>query len=92
MLPFPCCQWRPTIQDHIDYRRHRNACKYYREDWRADDALYRCICLLDMPPETQDEQELCLKSRRGCWRFRVENALGAPRGHAAEPEGQEVSA
>ncbi len=82
----------PAIQDHIDYRRHRNACKYYREDWRADDALYRCICLLDMPPETLEEQELCLKSRRGCWRFRVANALGTSRGQATEAEDQEVTA
>ena len=60
---------RPTIRDNVNYRRHRNACKYYREDWGAPDVLYRCICLLDMPPETREEQEQCLKSRRGCWRF-----------------------
>lgn len=84
---------RVPIQDRIDYRRHRNACRYYREDWRSDDALYRCICLLDMPPETQDEQDLCLKSRRGCWRFRVANALGvaapAARARASVPSDDE---
>ncbi|MBI2941765.1 MAG: hypothetical protein HYY04_15145 [Chloroflexi bacterium] len=60
---------RPVIRDNVNYRRHRNACKYYREDWDAPNVLYRCICLLDMPPMTREEQELCLKSRRGCWRF-----------------------
>lgn len=67
----------PVIQDNINYRRHRNACKHYREDWGADDALYRCICLLDTPPETREEQDLCLKSRRGCWRLKAQLALAS---------------
>jgi len=43
----------------------------------VEDALYRCICLLDMPPETRDEQDLCMKSRTGCWRFKKKAAKPA---------------
>lgn len=35
------------------------------------DALYRCYCLLNMPPETKEEEELCRRSADGCWRFKV---------------------
>ncbi len=30
-----------------------------------------------MPPETKEEQDLCLKSRRACWRFKLQPALAA---------------
>jgi hypothetical protein len=60
----------PTIiKDNINWRRHRTACPNYREDWKVDDGLYRCICLLGTPPETHDEQDLCMKSRHRCWRL-----------------------
>jgi hypothetical protein len=58
------------MRDSINLRRHRNACKYYREDWRVPDVLYRCYCLLDMPPVTSEDQEKCLKAKDGCWRFK----------------------
>lgn len=61
---------RPVINDNINWRRHRTACPFYREDWNVEDALYRCICLLEMPPETREEQDLCMKSRNGCWRLK----------------------
>lgn len=32
--------------------------------------LYLSMCLLDMPPETKEEEWKCMTSRRGCWRMR----------------------
>jgi hypothetical protein len=58
------------IKDNINWRRHRAACPNYREDWMVEDALYRCICLAGTPPETHDEQDLCMKSRTCCWRLK----------------------
>ncbi len=34
-----------------------------------ENALYRSCCLLDMPPETLEEQNLCMTSPKVCWRF-----------------------
>jgi len=59
-----------AIKDSNSYRRHRNGCRFYREDWSREDVLYISICLLDMPPETRDEEWKCMTSRRGCWRLR----------------------
>jgi hypothetical protein len=59
---------RHVIQDRINLRRHRNACKHYRENWATPDALYQAICLRDMPPLTAEEQERCFRSKDGCWR------------------------
>lgn len=62
------------IKDNINWRRHRTACPNYREDWKVEDGLYRCICLLGTPPETREEQELCMKSRHACWRLKNQAA------------------
>jgi len=35
------------------------------------DVLYRCYCLLEMPPVTADEQRQCMTAREGCWRFQA---------------------
>lgn len=61
------------IKDNINWRRHRTACPNYREDWKVEDALYRCICLAGTPPETRDEQDQCMKSRTSCWRLKRPN-------------------
>lgn len=61
---------RSIIKDSINYRRHRNACRYYREKWDVEHALYQSICLRDTPPLTQEEQERCFTSRLRCWRDR----------------------
>lgn len=65
---------RHTIKDSINYRRHRNACPHYRENWDLENALYQCICLKDTPPLTQEEQEKCFSSRRRCWRDKARTA------------------
>ncbi len=59
-----------TIKDSINFRRHRNGCRFYREDWSQEHVLYISMCLLDMPPETKEEEWKCMTSRRGCWRLR----------------------
>jgi hypothetical protein len=59
------------MQDSNRFRRHRGACRYYREDWNVPDALYRCYCLLEMPPVTAEEQARCMAAVDGCWRFKV---------------------
>jgi hypothetical protein len=66
-----------VIKDNINWRRHRTACPNYREDWKVEDGLYRCICLQNTPPETRGEQELCMKSRHGCWRDNPTSKLHA---------------
>ena len=58
------------IKDNINWRRHRLACENYREDWKIEDGLYRCICLMGTPPVTRGEQDLCMSSRGGCWRLK----------------------
>lgn len=68
------------MQDSNRFRRHEGACRYYREDWNVPDALYRCYCLLEMPPVTADEQVKCMAARTGCWRFQ---------GAAAVPKAKE---
>lgn len=62
------------VKDNINWRRHRTACPNYREDWKVDDGLYRCICLLGTPPETREEQDNCMKSRHHCWRLKKTNS------------------
>ena len=59
------------MQDSNNLRRHAGACRYYREDWNVPDALYRCYCLLEMPPVTAEEQAQCMSAAAGCWRFAV---------------------
>jgi hypothetical protein len=96
----PTCRqiWRPRfdpprrenpIKDSVNLRRHRNACPLYRESWSdlGDDILYRCYCLLDTPPTTADEQDLCLRNRRTCWR--PENRLAFAARLAEETRGRD---
>ncbi len=64
------------IKDNINWRRHRTACPNYREDWRIEDGLYRCICLLGTPPETREEQDRCMASPRSCWRLKKTSESG----------------
>ena len=65
--------------DRVGLRRHAGACRYYREDWNVPDALYRCYCLLEMPPVTAEEQQRCMAARDGCWRFKVEKTYTSRR-------------
>ena len=66
----------PLIPDNPNWRRHRNACIYYRERWTADEEmgdegcvlLYQIICLHNTPPLNEDEQARCMKPRTACWR------------------------
>jgi hypothetical protein len=68
---------RPTTEDNINLRRHKNACRYYREKWfleederysQLGEVLYRVYCLRGTPPATAEEQEKCFKRRSRCWR------------------------
>lgn len=64
------------VRDRLDYRRHRGACPFYRENWTVesdahggeDQLLYQIICLWDTPPVTDEEQQSCLHSPTRCWR------------------------
>ncbi|MBI3968245.1 MAG: hypothetical protein HY329_21625 [Chloroflexi bacterium] len=67
------------IKDSINLRRHKGACQYYREDWTVNDALYRIVCLMNTPPQTEEEQDLCMCSRSGCWRLRESPRQGSRR-------------
>ena len=64
------------MQDSNNLRRHAGACRYYREDWNVSDALYRCYCLLDMPPVTAEDQARCMSAVAGCWRFTAKGKRG----------------
>ena len=68
----------PTpVKDKINYRRHRGACRFYRENWSCESEpngsggqlLYQIICLMDTPPVTAEEQYKCLHSPHHCWRL-----------------------
>jgi hypothetical protein len=64
------------IPDNPNWRRHKNACIFYRERWCAEEEqgdegcvlLYQIICLQGTPPLNPDEQEQCMKPRTSCWR------------------------
>jgi hypothetical protein len=82
------------IKDSLNYRRHRGACPFYRENWSCESEpnassgqlLYQIICLMDTPPVTPEEQHKCLHSPHHCWRF---DAYARRNGHmeqAAESE------
>gem|GEM_PF-6372859 len=75
-----------VIKDNINWRRHRLACPFYREDWKVEDGLYRCICLMGTPPETRDEQDRCMKSRTRCWRTKKK-----PSPKVAAPAGADIA-
>ncbi|GEM_PF-1894084 len=78
------------ITDRVDYRRHRGACPYYRENWTCEsddraageELLYQIICLMDTPPLTDEEQDWCLHAASGCWRSRPPEARR--NGHSTE--------
>jgi hypothetical protein len=72
--------------DRAGFRRHAGACRYYREDWNVPDALYRCYCLLEMPPATAEEQQRCMTAHAGCWRFKLEKPYTSGRQRAGVAE------
>jgi len=65
------------IPDNPNWRRFPHACPQYREHWAVDDLadaegrplLYQIICLQNTPPLSAAEQQLCLQSRKKCWRL-----------------------
>ena len=65
------------VKDNVNYRRHRGACRFYRENWSCESEpnspggqlLYQIICLMDTPPVTAEEQHRCLHSPHHCWRL-----------------------
>lgn len=38
-------------------------------DTAAGEPMYQVFCLHNTPPETQDEQDMCLTSKTKCWRL-----------------------
>ncbi len=58
-------------RDGINMRRFPGGCDHYRENWtvESDDVLYEVHCLKGTPPLTSEEQELCMSSKRKCWRL-----------------------
>src|SRR5579884_2344716 len=67
----------PLIRDQRRFRRHEGACPFYRENWVAPDpiravgrevVLYEIYCLRETPPETVEEQHVCMLSELRCWR------------------------
>ena len=65
-----------AIKDLNSFRRHPDACCFYRERWVVGDertengeiSLYQVYCLQGMPPETAEDQERCFQRRTHCWR------------------------
>jgi hypothetical protein len=78
------------VRDKINYRRHKGACPFYRENWSCESErnapsgqlLYQIICLMDTPPVTADEQNLCLHSPTRCWRLSAAARQDGRNGHA----------
>lgn len=64
------------IPDNPNWRRHKNACVFYRERWSAEEELgddgcvllYQIICLQGTPPLDAGEQDKCMRPRTTCWR------------------------
>jgi hypothetical protein len=62
--------------DNPNWRRHKNACIFYRERWTAEEEmgdegcplLYQIICLVGTPPLNAAEQDKCMRPRTSCWR------------------------
>lgn len=75
-------------RESLNWRRHRSGCPYYRERWfvHSDpdkgEPMYQVFCMMDTPPETQDEQEKCLASKARCWR----TAANAKRSRRSAPD------
>ena len=86
------------IKDKLNYRRHRGACPFYRENWSCESEsdgsggqlMYQIICLMDTPPVTPDEQPKCLHSPTSCWRLAAEARRNGRNGH--HDEGAESTA
>jgi hypothetical protein len=88
----------PLIPDNPNWRRHKNACAFYRERWCAEEEtgdegcvlLYQIICLHGTPPLNAQEQEQCMRPRTFCWR---DPTINCSRAAAAEyaRSSQEVS-
>ncbi len=80
------------IKDNVNYRRHRGACPFYRENWTCDSdgdsstgqLLYQIICLMDTPPVTPEEQHKCLHSPTCCWRLAAQARHNGRNGHQDE--------
>lgn len=78
------------VKDNLNYRRHRGACRFYRENWSCESEpnspggqlLYQIICLLDTPPITDEEQQRCLHSPNHCWRLEAAARRNGKSGHA----------
>jgi hypothetical protein len=65
-------------EENSNWRRHKNACPYYRERWFpcndvSGEPMYQVFCLKGTPPETLEEQEKCFRSKVGCWRLSKRN-------------------
>ena len=80
------------IRDNPNWRRFRHACVYYRERWDVEGSevdgdgralLYQIICLQNTPPLRQEEQDLCMRKRKVCWRLSSERKGAATEGGAA---------
>lgn len=71
------------FQDQARWRRHKGACPYYRENWvqgeqrtaQGELLLYEVYCLKGWPPESGEEQSLCMSSTRCCWRNREDHNI-----------------
>ena len=82
------------IRDNCNWRRYPEGCQHYRENWATRECLYQVFCLRNTPPETAEQQDLCMCSRYRCWRehkSRHLEAAPAPRKQArrligAEPQ------
>jgi hypothetical protein len=61
--------------ENINWRKHKNACPYYRERWfpnndvAAGEPMYQVFCMQGTPPVTWEEQDRCLHSKTCCWRL-----------------------
>ncbi|HEX9414846.1 MAG TPA: hypothetical protein VF916_15175 [Ktedonobacterales bacterium] len=79
---------RDDPREHSDWRRHKTGCPNYRERWfpnsnpAAGEPLYQVFCLLNTPPTSFEEQQLCLASRTCCWRLAAAEAR--PAAHPVE--------
>ncbi len=72
---------QPVIPDNPTWHRFKMACPFYRERWighgeehEGREVLYHVICLQNTPPETVDEQQMCMDARTVCWRLKVGRA------------------
>src|SRR5260370_7630023 len=58
--------------ENSNWRRHKNACPFYRERWfpgndvAAGEPLYQVFCMKGTPPITLEEQDRCLRSKTCC--------------------------